>query len=347
MTWLGLDIGGANLKAADGRGWARSVPFPLWRDPHGLAAALATLIDSAPVAENLAITMTGELCDCFRTKADGVQHILAAVQQVAAARTVRVYLVGGRLVAVEQARETPYRAAASNWHALATFACRFVEGKAGLVIDVGSTTTDIVPVVEGRPRPTGLNDTDRLLAGELVYTGVGRTPVCAITRSLPWRGARCPVAAELFATAADAYVVLGALPEQPTADSIADGRPLTKEFSRQRLARMICADAAAFGDGDARQAAAAVRDAQAGQLREGIRQVLARMDRRPELLVLSGAGEFLARQAMRDALPRIGQVVALSERLGREPSEAAPAHALAVLAREGGIFSDQKSPGND
>ena len=76
MSWLGLDIGGANLKAADGRGWARSVPFALWRDPQGLAEALATLVESAPTAERLAVTMTGELCDCFRSKAEGVRHIL-------------------------------------------------------------------------------------------------------------------------------------------------------------------------------------------------------------------------------------------------------------------------------
>ena len=46
MSWLGVDIGGANLKAADGRGWAQSVPFALWRDPQGLAEALAALVEN-------------------------------------------------------------------------------------------------------------------------------------------------------------------------------------------------------------------------------------------------------------------------------------------------------------
>ena len=81
MSWLGLDIGGANLKAANAAGWAQSIPFALWRDPAGLAAALAELIAQAPAADRLAVTMTGELCDCFRTKAEGVRHILAAVAQ--------------------------------------------------------------------------------------------------------------------------------------------------------------------------------------------------------------------------------------------------------------------------
>ncbi len=338
MTWLGLDIGGANLKAADGLGWARSVPFPLWREPSGLADALARLIEAAPAWQSLAVTMTGELCDCFRTKAEGVRHILAAVEQAAGGRKVFVYLVDGRLVAVERARETPRLAAASNWHALASFACRFIDGDAGLLVDVGSTTTDVVPLVDGTPRPAGLSDTDRLLAGELVYTGVGRTPVCAITRHLPWRGRECPVAAELFATAGDAYLILGELPEQTASDWTADGRPLTKEFARERLARMICADTTTFGDADAFQAAAAVRDAQAGQVRDAIQQVLGRLHRSPEGAILSGTGEFLARDVVREILAHEKQVVSLSGQLGQKVSEAAAAHALAVLARESSIF---------
>jgi len=59
MTWLALEIGGANLKAADGRGWARSVPFPLWRDSDGLSAALDGLLALAPASDRIAVTMTG------------------------------------------------------------------------------------------------------------------------------------------------------------------------------------------------------------------------------------------------------------------------------------------------
>ncbi|MCI0335591.1 MAG: H4MPT-linked C1 transfer pathway protein [Planctomycetes bacterium] len=333
MNWLGLDIGGANLKAADGRGWARSVPFPLWREPERLSAALAALIDSAPAADRVAITMTGELCDSFRTKVEGVRHILAAMQQAAAGRQVLVYLVDGRLVTVERAHEAPLLAAASNWHALARFSCRFIECNAGLLIDIGSTTTDIVPLIDGQPRPQGFHDTDRLLAGELVYTGVGRTPICAITNWLPWRGARCPVAAELFATAADAYVLLGELAEQPATKSIADGRPLVREFARERLARMICADATMFSLEDGQRAAAAVQDAQTSQIRSAIRQVTASMACQPECVVLSGMGEFLAKNLVREELPRI-RPVSLGERLGPKISQSAPAHGLAVLALE-------------
>src|SRR4051794_1172212 len=64
QTILGLDIGGANLKAATADKRAVSVPFPLWKQPDKLPAALAELVAKFPEAEELAVTMTGELCDC-------------------------------------------------------------------------------------------------------------------------------------------------------------------------------------------------------------------------------------------------------------------------------------------
>jgi probable H4MPT-linked C1 transfer pathway protein len=335
MSWIGLDIGGANLKAADGRGWAHSVPFPLWREPSHLPAEITALLDNAPAADGVAVTMTGELCDCFRTKVDGVLHILDAVVQAARQRRVLIYTVDGRLVSLDEARQLPQLAAASNWHALAAFVGRFVPNDPSLLIDVGSTTADLVPLVGGKPRPQGFNDTDRLLAGELVYSGVVRTPICALTAWLPWRGRRCPVAAELFATTGDAYVVLGDLPEEPEYTATADGRPLTKEFARERLARMICADRSVFTDEHAAVAAHRVREAQFEQLRHAALQMAAGMPSNPTQLVTSGAGEFLAAKLGRETWPSL-TVTSLTDRIGLTPSQCAPAHALAVLARESG-----------
>jgi probable H4MPT-linked C1 transfer pathway protein len=205
----------------------------------------------------------------------------------------------------------------------------------GLLIDVGSTTTDIIPLSNSGPCPIGLSDTDRLLSGELVYTGVGRTPVCAITRSLPWRGKRCPVAAEYFATSADAYVILGQLAERADMNATADGRPLTKEFAHERLARMFCADASAFSKADAEVVAGAVREAQEGQLEAALRQVGNSLGRNPEWLVFSGTGEFLALSLAQRMFPA-AVIISLAQRLGNDLSEAAPAYAVAVLAGEMG-----------
>ncbi len=333
MSWLAFDIGGANLKAADGRGWAKIVPFELWKFPDRLRSAMVALIEAAPPTQQIAVTMTGELCDCFATKADGVRYIVDAATAAGGSRDVAVYLVDGRLVSIEEARDSPHMAAASNWHALARFACRFVSGEVGLLVDIGSTTTDIIPLVDGEPRPKGWNDTDRLLTGELVYTGVGRTPICAITRLLPWRGQWCPVAAELFATSADAYVVLDYIPEQMDATTTADGRPLSKESARARLARMICADTSEFAAGDARQVAEHVQEAQLDDLDRALRQVIEHLVHSPQSVVIGGSGEFLAmRLADRGELGR--NIVSLGQRLGHSIAVSAAAHALAVLAPE-------------
>lgn len=334
MNWLGLDIGGANLKASDGFGWWRIEPFALWRNPEKLSDAIHALIRQAPHAERLAVTMTGELCDCYRRKSEGVSHILGAVQNAANEVPVVVYCVNGRFVSADTASQNWKHAAASNWHALASFACRFVGNGNGLLIDMGSTTADIVPLVEGRPKTHGHTDTERLCAVEMLYTGVGRTPICAVTTTLPWRGGLCPVAAELFATTADAYVLLDELPEQPDATWTADGRPLTREYARERMARMICADPTEIDLKEAIAMARHVRQCQFETLEQSIRKAIARESRPYETIIVSGSGEFIARAIARQIFGE-RTIVSLSEQLGAVASSCAPAHAVAVLAREG------------
>ena len=334
MTWLALDIGGANLKAADGLGYAASTEFPLWRQPDQLPLALAAILADAPASEHLAITMTGELADCYATKASGVADILRAVSQVSDGRKTRVYLNDGRLVMPEVALREPIKAAASNWHALAAFACRHVPGEVGLLLDIGSTTTDIVPLTRLRPTGRAASDPERLACGELVYTGVVRIPICAIVDTFEWRGKPCGVAHEVFATPPDAYVTLGHLPEKASDVETCDGRPLTKDAARDRLARCICADRHMFDDDDAMLAAAAVEKAQLTLLEKAAHQVFAGLPDVPHTVVISGCGEFLARKLI-DQIPLDAQVVSLSEELGPSVSRAAAAHALAVLARDG------------
>lgn len=333
MSCLGLDIGGANLKTAHSDGWARSAPFPLWRNPQGLPAALHNLLSGAPAADRLAVTMTGELCDCFTSKADGVRHILGAVGQITPTREVRVYLTDGTFATVPEALAAPQLAAASNWRALAEFACRYFKDRSGLLIDIGSTTTDIIPVVGGRVVARGKDDTERLASGELVYSGVGRTPVCAIAHLLPWRDTFCPVAAEFFATTADAYVILGQIAEDTSATWTADGRPLTLECSKQRLARQICTDASNLTADELTRMASFVRGAQLAQIKDALINVVEAMAEPPRVIVLSGNGEFLGIESELPGGVRVPQI-RLSAVLGAELSKCAPAYATARLAAE-------------
>ena len=325
-------------KAADGKGFYANHVFPMWQQHKQLVEALRRLIAGAPKADHLAATMTGELADCFATKAEGVQlhHIIDAASwsprlMVA---TTRIYWNNGMLVSPVVALKQPLSAAASNWHALARFAGRYMRQGPGLLIDIGSTTCDIIPLVDGQPTAKATTDPERLLSGELVYTGVERSPVCALIPAAPWRGQQCPVAQEYFASTWDVYLTLGDLPEEPKAIHTADNRPATKDAARDRLARSICADREMFSEADAHAMAEAVARSQLAKVAISIGNVIGRLPARPETIVVSGQGEFVARRAI-ERMQLKSKVVSLGTELGPELSRTATAHALAVIAREG------------
>ncbi len=322
-TVLGLDIGGANVKAAtaDGRAWAE--PFALWKHPDGLAAVLAEIIARFPDAESLAVTMTGELCDCYQTKREGVNRILDAVEKAANGREISVWSTAGRFVSVDEARVDHMKVASANWHALAKFAGRYKPEGIGLLLDIGSTTTDLIPLVNGEPEPRWKTDPERLQSGELVYTGVRRTPVFAL---VPGR-----TAAEFFATMHDVYLFMELEPENATDTDTADGRPATIEFAHARLARVLVGDIETVSFENVE---ALVRRAYYAQQEKIVEAACRRLDGlRIESVICSGSGEYLARIVAAEIAPD-ATVVSLAEQLGPRVSTCAPAYACAVLATE-------------
>lgn len=327
---LGLDIGGANLKAAtvDRRG--ESIPFALWKQPERLPSALAEIVDRFPDCTELAITMTGELCDCYETKYQGVNAILDAVEFAARGRRGWVWGTDGQFCAIAEARRDYLKVAASNWHALAMFAGRFVLNEPALLIDIGSTTTDLIPLLNGIPAARGQTDISRLALGELVYIGVRRTPVCAVAPQ--------PMCAELFATTQDVFVALGLLPEEPENRDTADGRPLTIPLSLARLARMLGGDRDTIPENKVVGFARSVHEHICEVIAQSMDHIQQLMPKLAELrtVIISGAGEFLAHDAIAYTLQgdTIETVVSLNAELGPHLSACAPAYAVAKLATE-------------
>ncbi len=323
-TVLGLDIGGANIKVASLEGVASTVPFPLWKQPDELPGALASLVAQFPGIDELAVTMTGELCDCYATKREGVDRILDAVEFAASGRPVRVWGTGGNWLSVAEARGQTLAVAASNWHALATFAGRFAPAGNGLLIDIGSTTTDIIPLDHGIPFAKSSTDFDRLRVGELIYLGVKRTPIMAL--GMP------NLCAEYFADTRDLHIILGQTPEEPNASDTADGRAATFANSLDRLARMVGADRETASTDQIIEFAIRCFQRQRAILVDGLRRVDSSDIR---TLIVSGAGEWLAREVWKAAYPELNTpIISLSEQLGPEVSACAPAYAVAVLASE-------------
>src|SRR5438105_2973398 len=315
LSVLGVDVGGANLKAAHSSGTSALRPFALWKNPAGLAPALLELFRPWPNIELLAVTMTGELCECFEMKREGVHFILRAIKSAAGSVPVRVWLGDGTFANLKDAHARPLAAAATNWLALATFAGRLVPAGPALLIDIGSTTTDIVPLQDGRPVPRGRTDLERLRCHELVYSGVRRTPVCAL---LGPEGA-----AEVFATTLDVNLILGQIAEEPANRDTADSRPATIPYAYARLARMLCADTETCPRQTLDKLARDISSRQQSILLNALERVTAALPSAPGSIVLAGAGEFLAAHTIAASRFREVPQVSLAEKLGPEISQAA------------------------
>ena len=332
---IGWDIGGVNIKAARltaGRGLVTGLePFELQRAPERLAPTLATVAASlgATGDERHAVTMTAELSQFFRSKRDGVDFVLTALSTVFPSDRVHVFGTDAQFHSVDDSRRNPLRTAAANWLATACLVAQDVP--TCLLVDTGSTTTDVIPLVGGSVAASGRTDPERLATGELVYTGALRTPTEAVARRVPLHSADVGVSAEGFAIMGDVHVWLGALaPEDYTVPS-PDGRPATRTFAGERLARVVCADREMLSDGDIDGIAGALSEAQIATVAEAVAQVRSRHPQ-IETAVVTGLGDFVAAAAAR----RVGLAVTrLADRLGAAAARTAAAAAVAILLEQG------------
>jgi len=239
---VGWDIGGAHVKAAqlDAHGAVVQVwqePCPLWKGIEQLQAPVQRIIRRLPSGCRHAITMTGELVDCFTDRQQGVGAILQAMAGMLSGAQIQVF-AGPRgllpLAGVEASHTMDI--ASANWLASAQLAAIRVEQ--GLFVDIGSTTTDILAFTEHKPKISGFSDYQRLVSGELLYTGVVRTPVMAVAQQIEFNGRSMGLMMEYFATMADVYRLSGDLQVWQDQSETADGADKSLEASARRLSRM-------------------------------------------------------------------------------------------------------------
>lgn len=342
MRILGLDIGGANIKAANIDGQTFSQVFPMWQNHLRLPQALKQLTSRMPGEPDLiGLTMTAELADCFESKAEGVRFVIDAVVESFPDAQVRVWMTGSEFAEPDDAAELPELVAAANWHAQATWIARSMPEGSAILMDIGSTTTDIIPLHQGWPISRGLNDRDRLLNGELLYLGANRTPLCAILKTVTLDDQLSPVAAEFFATIADAAVVCGLALEQADVTDTADGRPLTRSFSLTRIARMLCCDRTELTDQQITSIAEQSIQAVAERISDALSRVIQRLKSETvdmpclPTLVLSGSGAEFAASAMKlTEDSRFSNVMQLSKMYHTDISSSACAFAVARLVQD-------------
>lgn len=310
VTVVGWDIGGANTKAVYIRienGYVKQIKtavryFPIWKDPEKLFSVLLKLkekVSNKAKVDAVGLTMTAELSDAYQTKREGVAHILSCAQEVFAGLPVFVLDVESSLRSIEAAKSEPLRVAAANWVATGWMVSQGT--KTCVIVDVGSTSTSIIPVIDGHVSAVGKTDLQKLMFGELVYSGSLRTNVATIVDSVPLRGGKVRVSSEIFAQSGDIHLILGNIGEGEYTTETADGRGKTRREALARLARVVCADIEMLTEEEIVQIAEYVHREQVEQVAEGLSQVYSRVKSltpKKVPVVVTGIGkEFIARAA--------------------------------------------------
>ena len=326
--WLGLDIGGANLKAATTTGWSEEIPFPLWKHPEKLIDQLKVLNHSGLSFDKIAVTMTGELCDCFLSKRQGVLHIVEAVETAFSGAKILYWTNQGGWVAEAVAREFPYDLAASNWLALAQFLSENFVDKPAVLVDMGSTTTDILFLIPGKVLCQGRDDPGRLDSGELVYTGYIRSPLCSLVQE--------KICTEVFATTLDAHLILGNLQENPSRSDSADGRAWTVKNAHSRIARMLGADLETSTQEERVSLANKAISTQWARIASGIQEVLERNGKASQFILGGQGAPWIGQRLMECNFTTENGVCYLRELWGEEGSRVACARAVAQMAKNHG-----------
>lgn len=334
MKVAGFDIGGANTDLAvidfeDGEIKNIEVDFaylPMWSNNDDLSEVLLELIEKiCPVSQidAVGISMTAELVDAYDTKKDGVLDVARKCEETFSCPTAYVGIDG--MLSKNEIEETPLKAAAANWIATAQIATLISDDC--IFIDTGSTTTDIIPIKNGRECAIGKSDFDRSATGELVYTGTLRTNLASFLDNVELNGKSYRVASELFAQTADVYTVLGLIDEDDYVCDTFDGAGKSKIDCAKRIARVVCADLEMLSMDEIVEMSEFIHQKQVEQIADGLKQVVETQNL--DLIVVTGLGKDILDKPAAEMLNL--EVKSMGDILTDEECVVAPAVGTAVM----------------
>ena len=334
MKIAGFDIGGANtdLAVIDFEGdeiKSIEVDFaylPMWSNNEDLSRVLVELIENiCPVDEidAVGISMTAELVDAYDTKKEGVLDVVRKCEETFLCPIAYVGIDG--MLSKEDIEKTPLKAAAANWIATAQIATLISDNC--IFIDTGSTTTDIIPIKNGKECAIGKSDFDRSATGELVYTGTLRTNLASFLDKVELNGKSYRVASELFAQTADVYTVLDLISEDDYVCDTFDGESKSKVDCAKRIARVVCADLEMLSMDEIVEMSKFIHQKQVEQIAEGLKQV--HETQNLDLIVVTGLGKDILDKPAAELLGL--EVKSMGDILTDDECVVAPAVGTAVM----------------
>jgi (4-(4-[2-(gamma-L-glutamylamino)ethyl]phenoxymethyl)furan-2-yl)methanamine synthase len=339
-NFIGWDIGGAHLKIASVNRTGKvelveQFATPLWQGIDQLEDVFPITIERLPQGPlSHVLTMTAELVDIFKDRQTGMNTLINLCEK-SLGDSISLYASDEGLINLKNARKRIDHIASANWHASVAYTATLLES--GVFIDVGSTTTDIIPFNNKIVNSRGRDDQSRLRSDELVYTGVIRTSLMALTNKVPFDGEWQNLAAEHFATTADIYRVLGYLKESDDLMETADGNDKDIASSIRRLARMLGTDSSiSTHQSSWYKLAEYFEEAQLQLLTNAVLRVLSNTPDNNQKIVGAGVGRFLIKKiAQRLNIPYIefSELCNSESELKHKCNVCAPAVALAQLNR--------------
>ena len=334
MKIAGFDIGGANTDLAvidfeNDEIKNIEVDFaylPMWCKNDDLSRVLTELIEKiCPLSEidAVGISMTAELVDAYDTKKDGVLDVVKKCEDTFDCPIAYVGVDG--MLSLEDIQKTPLKAAAANWIATAQIATLISDNC--IFIDTGSTTTDIIPIKDGKECAIGKSDFDRSATGELVYTGTLRTNLASFLDTVELNGKNYRVASELFAQTADVYMVLDLITEDDYVCDTFDGESKSKIDCAKRIARVVCADLEMLNEEDIVKMAEYIHQKQIEQIADGLKQV--HETQGLDLIITTGLGKDILDKPAAELLGL--EVKSMTDILTDDQCVVAPAVGTAVM----------------
>ncbi|HML05072.1 MAG TPA: hydantoinase/oxoprolinase family protein [Methanobacterium sp.] len=336
MKIAGFDIGGANTDLViidfDETGDINVIKtdfeyFPMWLKKDELKKALLGLVnEEIDDIDAVGICMTAELVDAYKTKEEGVIDIATKSKD---SFEVPVGFIGlNGVLEFDDVVKNPDEVAAANWVATSKIAARIASNC--IMIDTGSTTTDIIPIKEGSECAKGRSDLERLKTGELVYSGTLRTNVASLVDKVPLNGDFARVSSELFAITADVQMVLGNIKEEDYSCDTPDGAGKSKLECMRRISRVICGDLNMLSESDIEKIANYIYKKQVEKVAEALLEVSKREN--IDFIVTTGLGmDIIGFKAAEFAkLNSVG----MDELLTKEECVVAPAVGTALMMEE-------------
>lgn len=319
MKILGLDIGGANtdctiIEIEDNEVTSmknKREYFPMWKNNHQLQKCLRKLTIDDQDIDVVCVSMTAELADGYCSKIEGVLDISNQVMK--AFNDKKVYFVTfDGLKSYDELKKDPLSAAAANWIGTSEV-IKYIE-KDCIFMDIGSTTTDIIPIKNHKECALGHTDLERLSTGELIYTGMLRTNLTSIVHKVPIHNKNTGVSSELFTITADVHRILGNITENEYTCPTPDGNKKDVISCKRRLARLVCADLDMLEDEEIIKLAKYIENKQINQIYSGLKEVVERTKIKTVLITSIGHGTLCELAAKKLKL----KVISLEEYMNKD-----------------------------